>query len=66
MFQRDIEEIDLEYVVHHGEIIESYVNDKPYSSYLSLGFINDIPLHVVYAKDENDNSTVFNINLSYY
>ena len=61
MFQRDIEEIDVEYVVHDGEIIESYVNDKPYASYLSLGLINDIPLHVVYAKDENDNSIIITV-----
>jgi hypothetical protein len=55
MFQRDIEAIDIEQVVNFGEIIESYIDDKPYPSFLALGFVNDGALHVVYAKDEDSN-----------
>ena len=56
MFQRDIEEVSVEHVVINGDIIERYTDDKPYASYLSLGFVDDeVPLHVVYAKDEEEN-----------
>jgi hypothetical protein len=61
MFQRDIEEVDTEYVVSDGEILEEYNDDKPYPSYLSLGFINSVPLHVVYAKDEENNCIVITV-----
>ncbi|QSZ42377.1 DUF4258 domain-containing protein [Sulfurimonas aquatica] len=36
MFQRDIEDVDVEYVIKNGNVIESYTDDKPYPSYLSL------------------------------
>ncbi|MBE0499769.1 MAG: DUF4258 domain-containing protein [Campylobacterales bacterium] len=32
MFQRDIEEVNVEHVVNNGEIIERYADDKPYTS----------------------------------
>ncbi len=51
MFQRDISELEVENVVKDGLIIESYLDDKPYASYLSLGYINSKAIHVVYAKD---------------
>ncbi len=52
MFQRDISEKQVEEVIENGEIIESYIDDKPYPSFLTLGNVDDIALHVVYAKDE--------------
>ena len=55
MFQRDITEQDVENVVHNGEIIQTYLNDKPYPSYLSLGFSEKRPIHVVYAIDDKEN-----------
>ena len=55
MFQRDIYEYQVEEVVERGEIIESYMDDKPYPSFLVLGYSDGIALHVVYAKDENNN-----------
>ena len=55
MFERDIEELEVEDIVKSGEVIEEYIDDKPYPSYLSLGFINNAPLHVVYAKDYEGN-----------
>jgi len=51
MFQRDIYEHQVEEVVERGEIIESYVEDKPYPSFLVLGYCDGLALHVVYAKD---------------
>jgi uncharacterized DUF497 family protein len=55
MFQRDISEKQVEEVVEYGEIIESYSEDKPYPSFLVLGYSNDMALHVVYAKDDEEN-----------
>jgi len=45
----------VEEVVERGEIIESYMDDKPYPSFLVLGYSDGIALHVVYAKDESNN-----------
>ena len=58
MFQRDITEKHVEEVIENGEIIESYIEDKPYPSFLTLGYVDGIELHVVYAKDEEDNVIV--------
>ena len=61
MFQRDIEEVDAENVLNDGEIIEKYIDDKPYPSYLSLGYIDSVPLHVVYAEDEEHNYIIITV-----
>jgi len=58
MFQRDIDENQVEKVIEHGEVIESYRDDKPYPSFLVLGYIDGIALHVVYAKDDENNIIV--------
>ncbi|HIP12460.1 MAG TPA: DUF4258 domain-containing protein [Arcobacter sp.] len=55
MFQRDIYESQVEDVVVNGETIESYMDDKPYPSFLALGYADGLALHVVYAKDEDAN-----------
>ena len=67
MFQRDIYEHQVEKVVENGEIIESYADDKPYPSFLVLGYADGIGLHVVYSKDEEGNViiiTAYNPNLN--
>ena len=53
MFQRDITEEMVEDVVKNGKIIETYEDDKPYPSFLILGFYGELPLHVVYAKNDD-------------
>ncbi|MEA3455026.1 MAG: DUF4258 domain-containing protein [Campylobacterota bacterium] len=53
MFQREISEEAVEQIVVKGKVIESYENDKPYPSFLALGFHRDRAIHIVYAKDEN-------------
>ncbi|QOP43572.1 DUF4258 domain-containing protein [Sulfurimonas sediminis] len=50
MFERDIFEINVEDTIKNGEIIEEYLDDKPYPSFLVLK-INNKPLHVVFAKE---------------
>lgn len=61
MFQRDVNEEDVEYVVNFGEIIENYPDDQPYPSFLVLGFVENRALHVVYAKDENNSIIVITV-----
>jgi len=52
MFERDISIDDVKMVAKEGEIIQSYADDKPYPSFLILGFINKRPIHVVIASDK--------------
>ena len=58
MFQRDIYETHVEDIIKNGEIIESYLEDKPYPSFLVLGASDSLALHVVYAKDDDNNIIV--------
>jgi len=57
MFERDILEIDVENTIINGEIIEEYPDDRPYPSFLALG-LNDRPLHVVFAKNDEENEMI--------
>lgn len=61
MFERDISDSDVKRVIKLGEIIETYVNDKPYTSYLNLGYVDNRALHVVYAEDEQNNVIVITV-----
>jgi hypothetical protein len=51
MFKRNISVDDVKGILEDGEIIMTYPDDKPYPSYLILGFRNKRPLHLVVAKD---------------
>ena len=57
MFERDILEEHVEDTIQNGEIIESYLDDKPYPSFLALK-LYDKPLHVVFAKNEEANEII--------
>jgi hypothetical protein len=61
MFQRDISEQMVEDVVKNGKIIEKYLDDKPYPSFLALAFIEGQPMHVVYAKNEQDKYIIITV-----
>lgn len=50
MFKRDIEINDVRKIIGEGVVVTEYPNDKPYPSWLLLGFINKRPIHVVVAK----------------
>jgi len=52
MFKRGISVEDIEVVLNTGIVIKDYPEDKPYPSYLILGFRGRIPLHIVYAVNE--------------
>lgn len=58
MFKRDIEISDVHFLIEHGEIINEYPDDKPYPSYLLMAFVNQRPLHLVLAKDEDNNRCI--------
>ena len=52
MFDRSISPLDVVEVIRAGEIITDYLEDKPFPSYLLLGFIRGRPLHVVVAVED--------------
>ena len=59
MFERGITISDVKEVIKTGKIIETYPKDKPFQSYLLLGFIsNNRPLHVVVAIDPNTKKAI--------
>ncbi len=51
MFFRRISKAQVQAVIAYGEIIEEYMDDQPLPSYLLLGFVQGIPLHVVLSRD---------------
>ena len=57
MFERDISDETVEETIKNGKIIEEYLDDKPYPSFLVLGFEKDDlkkPIHIVFAKNDQD------------
>jgi hypothetical protein len=54
MFEREISPEDVLEAVRNGEIIKEYPDDRPYPSFLILSFVNNRPLHVVVARNTND------------
>lgn len=53
MFERNITADTVEEIIADGEIIKEYSEDKPFASYLFLGYIENRPIHVVASKGEN-------------
>ena len=58
MFQRDISNDDVKRTIESGEVIENYPNDEPYPSRLTLGFVDDRPIHVVFAENSEENEII--------
>jgi hypothetical protein len=54
MFERDIDIEDIKHVIETGKFIVDYPEDQPYPSCLLLGWKENKPLHIVYAKSELD------------
>jgi hypothetical protein len=54
MFERRIGVGDVRAAIAHGEVIQTYPDDRPYPSRLLLGWIGSRPLHVVVAEDAED------------
>ncbi|MBN8681816.1 MAG: DUF4258 domain-containing protein [Chitinophagales bacterium] len=58
LISRGISRYEVLDVALHGELIQTYLEDKPYPSILLLGFAESRPLHVVLSFNDED-STVF-------
>jgi len=58
MFERDISTEDVKHVLLDSKIIKEYLDDKPYPSYLVLGWIEDRPIHLVVAINSEMNETI--------
>ena len=54
MFQRELGKDDIVEILKGGECIAEYLEDRPYPSYLILGFSGSRPVHIVVAKDRID------------
>ncbi len=52
MFKRSVSVDHVKWVIENGELIISYLNDKPYPSYLVLGYIGTRPIHILVGRDE--------------
>ena len=56
MFERSISEVEIEYAIINGVIVNEYIDDKPYPSILVHCQMDKEPLHVVYSvEDSNKN-----------
>ena len=53
MFNRNISVDNVKFIVEYGEVIITYFYDKPYRSYLILGYIGDRPVHTVAGRMMN-------------
>lgn len=58
MAERHILQKDVIHVLLSGEVIREYGNDRPFPSILLLGWIDERPLHVVAAFDD-ETTTAF-------
>jgi len=58
MYQRNITELGVRYVIAAGEIIEDYPDDTPYPSRLLLGWHDNRPLHVVVADNFDEKESI--------
>ena len=58
MFHREITKNDVLEVVNNGQVIIDYPDDNPYPSCLILGFVNDNPIHVVFAFDRENKAGI--------
>ncbi len=56
MFERSLNKDDVVSAIHKGKTIFDYPDDQPYPSRLLLGMVDQLPVHVVVARDEKDYS----------
>jgi len=51
MFERALGRVAILEVIHQGEVIAEYPDDRPYPSWLVPGFSAGQPVHLVPARD---------------
>lgn len=49
---------DIDNLMKSSDIIENYLNNKPYPSFLLLGFSDNKPIHIVIAYSEDDDKII--------
>lgn len=64
MFKRKISIERVKHAIENGEEIKNYPDDKPYPSVLVLAYKNELPLHVVIAKNYDEHKNI--IITAYY
>jgi len=58
MFSRNISEIEVHEVLKNGDVIEEYLEDKPYPSCLIFCHVKSRPLHIVTAINNEEKITI--------
>ena len=58
MFNRGLKERDVLTVIRRGEVIIDYPDDEPYPSCLILGFVQNVPIHIVFAMNKQQQTGV--------
>jgi len=58
MFERDITEEAIKAILQGGLVIQEYIDDKPYPSYLVAGEHEKRPLHIVVSVNNDDQTTI--------
>lgn len=58
MFRRGITKQAVLDVIGYGQVIIDYPDDIPYPSCLMLGFVNDEPIHIVFALDRESKTGI--------
>jgi hypothetical protein len=62
MFERRISKDEVVKIIKSGSKIIDYPDDKPFPSYLILGYLKKLPIHVVVAQPKNS-KTIFVITV---
>ena len=58
MFERGISTSQVRLALEEGQVIEDYPDDMPYPSRLVLGWHESRPIHVVAARNDEENETI--------
>jgi hypothetical protein len=53
MLERRIESSDIIHALENCSVVEAYHDDRPYPSYLLLGYSGSRPLHIVLSGDQD-------------
>jgi hypothetical protein len=53
MFKRGLSRDSIITVIEQGQVIAEYPEDRPYPSKLMIGFLGNLPIHVVIAVEES-------------
>jgi len=58
MFARSIGYNDVKEVIEAGRTIEDYPDDTPYPGRLLTGWVDERPIHVVVAENQEENQII--------